>query len=254
MKKIEIRDESSIKVALIQEDLHGNQSKSDFDAVCDEAFEALRNKGIGDHFFNTYLELARTSRKKLLKQLRADMLDNYMVAALASVELGVTHEGPLMAWAALNKKNFEGYEGEIACMRVLMWAGCDVNAKDADTESTALHYMCNLKWGKGVHVRALKHLIDYGANVNLQNVQGDTPIITLSGQKQWNSDADTAFRMLVKAGADLGIKASDGESALSLLTANQAAEPSPLREALITELEAVAQHSTNKSQTNHLKV
>lgn len=93
-----------------------------------------------------------------MSQIRADMMDNYMIAAFACMELGVPKHFPLIAWAALNKMDFEGLHGEIACMRALMWGGFDVNGQTPEGGISALHAMCNLKWGRGAHPRAVHHL------------------------------------------------------------------------------------------------
>jgi len=98
--------------------------------------------------------------------------------------------------------------------------------------------MCTLHWGPGAHVRAVHHLIENGADVNIRSATGDTPIITLCGHSTWGEDIDATFRLLYDAGADLEIEAEDGASAWSLLQSQQRASPQPLREKLISELSA----------------
>jgi hypothetical protein len=57
----------------------------------------------------------------LVSQVQTDMMDNYMIAAFVCMEMDLPKHLPLIAWGVLNKMDFEGLHGEIACMRALMW-------------------------------------------------------------------------------------------------------------------------------------
>lgn len=234
---VNINDDKSFKLALITEDLQGDHSKDDFAAVCEQARAAMSSHDIGSDFRRAYLS-CMSDPKILMSQIQADMMDNYMIAAFACIELGVPKHFPLIAWAALNKMDFEGLQGEIACMRTLMWGGFDVNSQTPEGGISALHAMCNLKWGRGAHPRAVHHLIENGADVNIQSATGDTPMITLCGHATWNEDIDRTFYLLFDAGADLEIEAEDGASAWLLLQSQQKENPHLLREQLISELSA----------------
>ena len=232
-----IHNDQSFKIALITEDLQGDQSKAGFAAVCEQARAAMSPHDIGNDFRGAYRSVMSDSTR-LLSQMKTDMMDNYMIAAFVCLEMGIPKHLPLIAWAALNKMDFEGLHGEIACMRALMWGGFDVNAQTPESGISALHAMCNLKWGPGAHARAVHHLIENGADVNLRSATGDTPIITLCGHSTWGEDIDRTFRLLYNAGADMEAEAEDGASAWSLLQGQQRASPQPLREQLISELAA----------------
>lgn len=233
-----IHDDNSFKLALITEDLQGDQSKKSFAAVCEKAKSAMSAHDIGDDFRRSYAKLLNDP-PSFLGQLKTDMMDNYMIGAFVCMEMKVPKKIPLIAWAAMNKMEFQGLHGEIACMRALMWGGYDVNAATEETGVTALHAMCNLKWGGGAHPRAVYHLIENGAEVNIAaEKSGDTPLITLCGHTGWGEDLDQTFRLLFNAGADVEVKAKDGSTAWSLLQMSQRGNPHPLRAQLIEELAA----------------
>jgi len=233
-----IHNSDSFKIALITEDLQGDQSKEAFASVCDQAKRAMDAHEIGDDFRREYIQRAKDP-KALLEQVESDMMDNYMIGAFVCIDLQFPKNLPLIAWAAMNKMDFQGLHGEIACMRALMWGGFDVNAQTDESGITALHAMCNLKWGGGAHPRAIHHLIENGADVNIAAKNtGDTPIITLCGHTGWGNDLDRSFRMLFNAGADVELQANDGSSAWVLLQTNERDNPHPLRAQLIADLAA----------------
>ncbi len=229
-----IINDDSFKLALVSEDLRGDQSKKAFAEVCKEAKKGMMAHDIGDDYRRVY---ATCTPEGLISRIRSDMMDNYMIAAFVCMERKVAKGLPLIPWAAHNKKEFEGLHGEIACMRALMWGGFDVNAQMEGTGMTALHAMCSLQWGGGAHPRAVEHLIENGANVNIPlDSTGDTPIITLCGHTGWGEDLDKTFRLLFNAGADLQIEAKDGSSAWGLLQSMDEQYPNPMRTDLIAEL------------------
>lgn len=233
-----IHDDNSFKLALITEDLQGDQSIKSFAAVCEEAKRAMSAHDIGDDFRRSYAQRF-DDPSRLLSQIKSDMMDNYMIGAFVCMEMDMPKRMPLIAWAAMNKMEFQGLHGEIACMRALMWAGYDVNARAEENGATALHAMCNLKWGGGAHPRAVYHLLENGADVNIAvEKSGDTPLITLCGHTGWSEDLDQTFRLLFNAGANVETEAKDGSTAWSLLQACQEQNPHPLRAELIEELAA----------------
>ena len=61
----------------------------------------------------------------------------------------------------------------------------------------------------------LQFLLERGANPNLQDKKGDTPLHVLACCSDWWSRKD-AFRMLVEHGAELQLKNSLGETALDV--------------------------------------
>jgi hypothetical protein len=234
---VDIHNDQSFKLALIMEDLQGDQSREGFAVVCEQARNAMSPHDIGGDFHRAYQSHAGNPAR-LLRQVESDMMDNYMIGAFVGMAMGLPKHLPLIAWAALNKMDFEGMHGEIVCMRALMWGGFDVNAQIPESGISALHAMCNLKWGHGAHDRAVHHLIENGADVNIQSTSGDTPIITLCGHSTWGEGIDRTFRMLFNAGADIAIEANDGASAWLLLQRQQEANPEPLRGQHVSELAA----------------
>ena len=233
-----IHNDNSFKIALITEDLQGDQSKEAFAAVCEKAKLAMSAHDIGDEFRRAYRSRMHDP-ESLMASVKSDMMDNYMIGAFVCIEMGFPKDLPLIAWAAMNKMDFEGLHGEIACMRALMWGGFNVNAQSGGDGMTALHAMCNLKWGGGAHPRAVEHLIENGADVNIAiKSSGDTPMITLCGHTGWGEDLDQTFRLLFQAGADMELEANDGNSAWALLQQCQKENPHPLRAALIDALAA----------------
>lgn len=232
-----IHSDNSFKIALITEDLQGDQSRESFATVCEHADSMMEAHDIGSNFARSYSSLFSNSTA-LVAQIKTDMLDNYMIAVFMLRRMKFPTNTPLIAWAARNKMDFEGLHGEIATMRSLMWAGFDPSVPDPNTGTTALHAMCNLQWGGGAHSRGIHHLIEGGADVNAQSETGDTPLITLCGHTGWGAEMSGAFKILYNAGADADQKSNDGVSAWALLNTMQKEYPEPLREELIAEVEA----------------
>lgn len=153
------------------------------------------------------------------------MLDNYVLAALAACKVDWEEPEPLMAYAASNKHQFQGFAphglSEISCMRILHWGGWDINASLPDTHKTALHQMVYLKYMPGSHPRAVQWLLERGADVNARNANGDTPLIVLCACDPWLPAMTETFKLLLLAGADPLDEAPDGTSAMSILAKAQ---------------------------------
>jgi ankyrin repeat protein len=104
---------------------------------------------------------------------------------------------------------------EIACLRLLLWAGFDPNARN-DSGNTALIYMASLRTRLVSHPRAIRLLLGVGANPNLTNKTGDTALCYLSGNKNWFAAHTVAAWQLLDGGANPFVKANDGECAYSM--------------------------------------
>lgn len=176
------------------------------------------------------------------RSMRGAMLDNYIIAAIAAVRLGVHKNEPLLAWAAAGKHEFPGWsdglEFETATMHFLQWAGADVSMPDPDTSMTALHYMSSFGHSKGSDPRTVARLLGGGASVSARNKNGDTPMAYLCGISVWGEAQQATFKLLLRAGADPLEPSNDGSTPIDLLEKVQGLSPAPLRQALLDSLKS----------------
>ena len=158
---------------------------------------------------------------ELMKAMWSHQLDNYIFGSIAAFLLKIPSVVPLIAWAAQNKQLYPGLRGECVNLRFLILAGYDVNQPDPESGNTALHCKCGLKWGPGVHLQAIQYLLDNGADCNIKNKNGDTPVTYLAGAYPWSDYVHNVFGLLLEHGGDPTIAANDGKTALDLLKQNQ---------------------------------
>jgi len=104
-------------------------------------------------------------------------------------------------------------DSNLSEIRNLILSGADVNYKDPETGSTPLmiasHY-CN--------ENTMRLLIEKKANVNAQNLNGNTVLLELHDSANVYSMSDcvrAVIILLIKSGADPAIKNKQGESAIS---------------------------------------
>ncbi len=76
-------------------------------------------------------------------------------------------------------------------------------------------------------------LLKRGADPNVQNLQGDTPLICAT--KYAGGKADTV-KLLVDAGSDLAVMDDDGKTALDYAKAKEQQEAIALLETLVTDV------------------
>ena len=88
-------------------------------------------------------------------------------------------------------------------IKILLSNGVDINKKDTIRNRTALHYAVEIP--SRLTTEPLLYLIRNGANVNVQDVNGDTPLFFAFGV-----DNDEAVRILISAGADVNIRNNEG--------------------------------------------
>jgi ankyrin repeat protein len=104
-------------------------------------------------------------------------------------------EGKTALFAAGEYHNSDADGARVQCVRLLVEAGADVNARDSDG-NTPLHEI----FLTDVEAELLKH----GADVNARNNDGETPIFTTVD--------DDAIPLFIKYGADLAIRNNKGET------------------------------------------
>ena len=98
--------------------------------------------------------------------------------------------------------------------RLLIENGADVNVKDKDGD-TPLLAVSSARSEEGMDMMRL--LIEKGANVNVKNSKGTTPLLaSLSGVTQ----SDEMARLLVERGADVNAKDNEGMTPLILVIDN----------------------------------
>ena len=234
-----LASENQLEVAMCQLDLHEKtQSTERWAFVCEAMSREGRACGAFDEFEQKYLwAIKNGSEADLASTVRADMLDNHIVAAFAAKNVGIPSSAPLIAWNAKNRSEFVGCHGEIATMRALLWAGYDPSIPD-ELGATALHHMVNLKYGSGCNPRALRYLLEAGCDVERVHQGGDTAIIALCGHLIWTAQHTECLGALAAADADMFSVAGDGETPLSLLRHRDASSPSEARQWFIGAIEA----------------
>jgi ankyrin repeat protein len=100
------------------------------------------------------------------------------------------------------------------CVRFLVAEGADVNARSANMQFTALHDAAEFTSREYAEL-----LIGLGANVNLQDKYGRTPLHIICGLEHGiTAEREAVFDVVLKAKPDLSLKNKDG------LTAEQIAE------------------------------
>lgn len=103
--------------------------------------------------------------------------------------------GETALFAAGEYRNKDKDGARVECVRLLVAAGADVNARDNDG-NTPLH--------KTFLTDVEEELLELGADVNARNNDGETPIFTTYDE--------AAIPLLIKYGADLSIRNNNGET------------------------------------------
>ena len=84
-----IHNDNSFKIALITEDLQGDQSKEAFAAVCEQAKRAMSAHDIGNDFRGAYRSRMHDP-ESLMASVKSVMMDNYMIGAFDLQKWGLS--------------------------------------------------------------------------------------------------------------------------------------------------------------------
>lgn len=124
-------------------------------------------------------------------------------------------EGRTALFAAGDYRDKDKDGARVQCVRLLVAAGADVNARD-DDGNTPLHkiFLTDVE----------EELLRLGADVNARNNDGETPIFT-------NVD-DDAITLFIKHGADLSIRNNKGETVVEAAKDRGPARQEALRKAM----------------------
>lgn len=229
--------EDKIKMALFQMDLDEKVHATETWArICETVLKEGAAHGAFESFEQSYLRIMKSGGQPALGlALRSDMRDNYIIGAFAAKNVGIPVDAPLIAWNAKNRSEFVGWQGEIATIRTLLWAGYNPSVQD-EAGATALHYMVNLGYGSGCNPRAVRYLLEAGCDVNLAHNGGDTALITLCGHVEWTPQHTECFKLLVSADADPFAVSHDGATPLSLLMNGEERSPNKERQWLLVAI------------------
>lgn len=193
------------------------------------------------HFCNGVIDLTNSDEYPRItpSEAEAGLRENYFhVAVKCAFFHDLLDNQPVIAWAAFNKNQYQGFSDEITAVRWLIHSGFNPNLPDG--QNTPLHYMASWQNDPGSSPRGVRLLLKAGAKPNVKNQNGDTPLSYLAGNLDWNEYTHASAIHLLKAGADPFIQTNDGASALSLLEENQEQQPNDLRQALIEEIRMAA--------------
>jgi len=127
------------------------------------------------------------------------------------------HEGKTAVFSAAEIFDSRSGEARAECLRLLVQAGADVNARDNDGDA-ALH--------KAYATEVVKELLNLGADVNARNKDGETPIFTTYD--------DAAIPLFVAHGADLSIRNKKGQTVMEAAKAKGSDRQKALQKAIAT--------------------
>ena len=231
---------SNFKMLLYYADLDDNFASDEaWGDVCEFAAAFDAEHGISDEFTLRYMELFQQKGfDDATGAMLYDLRDNKIFAALGLHKHGIAKNLPFIAASAFNKSQYQGLKDEFAVVRFLVWSGYDINAPDGEQGMTALHYFASINQAPGTHPRAVRWLLEHGADVNAVNANGDTALTRLCGNQVWNSAYTKTFEALLAGRSNPFHESSDGKTPYSLLCELNEAHPHEERTKLINTLEA----------------
>lgn len=110
------------------------------------------------------------------------------------------------------------YQGTLDSIELLLNAGADVNAQNANGD-TSLHTVATIKSENKQAIQVIYALLDAGADVNAQNANGDTPLHTAIHSGNLN-----IINTLLNSGADVNIANKEGVTPLTKAIFNDSPE------------------------------
>ena len=124
-------------------------------------------------------------------------------------------EGKTAMFAAADYRSGDVDGARVECVRLLVQAGADVNARD-ERGNTPLHetFLTDVE----------EELLRLGADVNARNKEGETPIFTTFD--------DDAIPLFIKYGADLTIRNKEGKTVIEAAQEEGSFRPDALRKAI----------------------
>ncbi len=229
-------DTETLNVLPYSADLSGDfPSDEEWSEFCEFLVECGRENDLALRFSTEYknAQFSRDVGAEIV-MLQSDMVHNEIWAAVGAYTTGLFNfsELDLIPASAYHRHVRSGLKDEFAAMRFLHWCGCNVNAFDEDG-MTALHYVSKLLVDPGSNPRAVKWLIEHGADVNARNNLGETPMDFLAGSEKWTSEIQQAFGLLYHAGSDPLKKMENGKCAIDYMEDHQLAKHSMQREEMI---------------------
>ena len=199
-------------------------------AVSKQGRTALQVAAMSDHS-------AEIVRLLIAKGADVKTVDNMMMTALNAAALGndtetirmlveagvdVNAAGPLMAADAIVGESplmNAAYQGNLAAAKLLLAKGAKVNAvSDREKAYQVKNGSIALGGWTALSIAAaygpadlVKALLDAGADVNVKDVRGMTPLMLAAATDRQNPEI---LRMLLAKGADVKVKSTAGETAL----------------------------------------
>ncbi len=132
----------------------------------------------------------------------SERVETNLVKHDAHVEAG-SKKGSLVRYSAKSYANFEAFDGEKNILGYLVEQGANVNLADRFGR-TPLSIACSMG-----SMRVVKHLVEQGADINRENQHGQTPLL-----EACQCNHEDIVKYLVERGADVNVADEFGKTPL----------------------------------------